>query len=100
MKRTLIAAICAVLAAAALQSQAPVKPASKATGLGKPAAVTSEEMNIRAYIELLRTDVKKSKSQIMGEVMRLDTGQATKFWPVYQEFEAEYARAPGSDLRH
>jgi len=91
MKRTVIAAICTLLAAAALQSQAPVKPASNATGLGKPAAVSSEDINIRAYIELLRTDLKKSKSQILGEVMQLDASQATKFWPIYKEFESEYA---------
>jgi hypothetical protein len=78
------------LAATALQSQEPVKPASKAAGLGKPTAVSSEDTNIRAYIELLRTDLKKSKSQIVGEVMQLDTSQATKFWPIYKEFETEY----------
>jgi hypothetical protein len=89
MKRLLIAAICALLAALVLSAQ-PAKPASsKAAGLGKPGAAANEDVNIRAYIELLRTDVRNSKSQIMAEVMQLDAAQAAKFWPIYKDFEAE-----------
>ncbi|SPE43260.1 conserved exported hypothetical protein [Candidatus Sulfopaludibacter sp. SbA3] len=91
MKRILIAATWVLFGASVLPSQTGAKPTPKAVGLGKTEAVSNEEMNIRAYIELLRTDVKTSKSRIMGEVMRLDTGQATKFWPIYKEFETEYA---------
>ena len=89
MKITLIAACC-VLLATPLLAQTTAKAASKPAGLGKPEAASNEETNIRAYIELLRTDVKKSKAQIMGEVMQLDADQATKFWPIYKEFEAEF----------
>jgi len=91
MKRTLRAGICVLLAAAAAPSQTPIKPAAKAAGLGKAESMSNEETNLRAYIELLRTDVKKFKSQIMGEVMELDAGESAKFWPIYKEFEAEYA---------
>jgi hypothetical protein len=79
------------LLAGALSAQTPAKVAAKPAGLGRVEAVSNEEMNIRAYIELLRTDVKKSKSQIMGEVMQLDAGEATKFWPIYKDFETEYS---------
>ena len=90
MKRILSAAAC-ILFAAALSAQTSAQPTAKAAGLGKLDAASTEDTNIRAYIELLRTDVRKSKSQIMGEVMGLDTAQATKFWPIYKEFEAEYS---------
>src|SRR5690349_9265466 len=79
------------LLAASLPAQTPAKVAAKPAGLGKAEAVSNEEMNIRAYIELLRTDVKKSKAQIMGDVMQLDADQAARFWPIYKEFETEYS---------
>jgi len=89
MRTILIAAAVALLAAAA-QAQTASRPAANAVGLGKSEVASNQNMNIRAYIELLRTDIRKSKSQIMGEVMSLDTDEAAKFWPVYKEFETEY----------
>ena len=87
MKTIVIAAAVALLAAAA-QAQTESKPAPQTVGQSERA--TKEDMNIRAYIELLRTDIRKSKSQVMGEAMDLDTDQAAKFWPVYKNFETEF----------
>jgi hypothetical protein len=88
MQRILLAAICLILAGAVeAQTSAALKP--KPAGLGRREAATNEETNIRAYIELLRTDVRKSKSQIVGEVMRLDSDESARFWPVYKNFETE-----------
>ena len=84
------AAVC-LLATATAFAQTSVKKTG-AAGVGKPEAASNVDRNIRAYIELLRTDVKTSKAQIMGDVMLLDSDQATKFWPIYKEFEAEYAK--------
>ena len=88
MKIILIATVV-VLFGAAAGAQTLTKPAGKAAGLGKAELASNEDMNIRAYIELLRTDVKKSKAQIMGDVMQLDADQAAKFWPVYKDFESD-----------
>jgi hypothetical protein len=87
MKHTL----CAILAltfAAALFGQAPLKsqPAQKSP----PPLITDQEKNVRAYIELLRSDIKGNRAQIMGMVMQLDAGDAAKFWPIYKDFEGEY----------
>src|SRR4030095_15587040 len=41
------------------------------------------------YIKLLRADVRREKSQIMGAVMRLDASDAAKFWPIYEEYDGE-----------
>jgi hypothetical protein len=38
---------------------------------------------------LLRTDIRREKAMIMGEVMQLDAEQAATFWPIYKEFEIE-----------
>ena len=91
MKTFLFTAACVLLAAAAAPAQTSAKVTPHPAGSGKPEAVSNEETNIRAYIELLRTDVRKSKSQIMGAVMLLDAADATKFWPIYKEYETEYA---------
>jgi hypothetical protein len=76
----------------ALLAQTPEKTASPSATAGKKDTSSNEDMNIRAYVELLRADVRKSKSQIMGQVMQLDTEEAQKFWPVYKEFETEFRK--------
>ena len=88
MKYTLWATFLQAFAAASLCAQTPVKsqPAQKSIA----PLETSQEKNFRAYIELLRSDVRKNKAQIVGLVMQLDSGDSTKFWPVYKDFEAEY----------
>ena len=58
--------------------------------------ISNEEMNLQAYVGLLRSDVKKAKSQVMSEVMQLDAGEAAKFWPIYQEFETELTKTGDS----
>lgn len=90
MTKILLAAGCLLLSAT-LSAQPPPQTAARSAGLGAQAAESNQDANIRAYIELLRADVRKSKSQIVGEVMQLDSAQASKFWPIYQEFETLYA---------
>lgn len=36
--------------------------------------------NIRAYIELMRTNVRQQKAELMGSVMELSAEDAAKFW--------------------
>ena len=86
-----LATAWALLSAVPIFAQTSAKTAKPAAGLGKPDAAVNADQNIRAYIELLRSDIKTSKAQIMGEVMQLDADQATKFWPIYKEFETEYS---------
>jgi len=92
MKKIVFAAAVALLSAATIFAQESAKPKAGGAGLGKPDAASNADRNIRAYIELLRTDLKASKAQILGEVMQLDTDQSAKFWPIYKQFESEYAR--------
>jgi hypothetical protein len=49
----------------------------------------TQRKNIQAYVELIRKDVRRDKTQIMGAVMRLDPEDAAKFWPIYNEYDAE-----------
>ena len=90
MNKILVIVASAVLAAVSASGQTAARPEAKAAGLGKATTASSADLNIRAYIELLRKDIRKEAAGIIGEVMQLDADQATKFWPVYKEFETEY----------
>jgi hypothetical protein len=91
MKRIAFLLLVAALTGTALSAQTPAKPAPKVTASAPATAPASgQDLNIRAYIELLRTDLKKQKAQIVGEVMQLDAQQAAAFWPIYNKFETDY----------
>lgn len=90
MRKILATAIFALLGSSAVCAQT-VKTTPASVTAGNPDPATSKEMNIQAYIQLLRTDIRKSKSRVMGEVMQLDTDEAARFWPVYNEFEIGYS---------
>jgi hypothetical protein len=78
MRIRLAALTLALMAAASLQAQE--------TKLQDPAQ--SKELNTQAYIQLLRTDLKTSKEQIVKEAMQLNEQQAAAFWPIYREYDA------------
>jgi len=65
------------------------KPETKA---GVTAEADAQEKNIEADIDLLRKDVRQAKAEIMGSVMVLSADDAAKFWPIYNEYDAELAR--------
>jgi hypothetical protein len=49
----------------------------------------SQDLNLRAYIELLRSDVKAQKILVMNEVMAFTEEEDAKFWPIYREYDVE-----------
>jgi hypothetical protein len=55
-------------------------------------AEDAKEKNLDAYINLLRSDVRQQKAEIMGAVMVLSAGDAAKFWPIYGEYDAELTK--------
>ncbi|HLW88446.1 MAG TPA: hypothetical protein VKR57_08115 [Terriglobales bacterium] len=57
----------------------------------------AQKKNIQEYIDLLRTDVRQQKAEMMGAVMALNAADAAKFWPIYSEYDAELAKV--NDLR-
>ena len=97
-KSAIVFAICALLIgvpgmraqdkppAQAQPAKAPAKQAA-----AKPAP-TAKDMNIKEYIELLRSNVRQEKSQMMGAVMQLSAGDAAKFWPIYADYDAELTK--------
>jgi hypothetical protein len=55
-------------------------------------AEDAKEKNLSAYIDLLRSDVRQQKSEIMGAVMVLSADDAAKFWPIYSEYDADLTK--------
>jgi hypothetical protein len=73
-------------AAAAPQTARPAAPASSTQA---NALADTRERNLRAYVDLLRSDLRSQTVAIIAEVMNFSEQEDAKFWPVYREFEAE-----------
>jgi hypothetical protein len=58
----------------------------------QPTATDAQKKNIQAYVELMRTNVRQQKAEILGAVMQLSADDAAKFWPIYSEYNAELTK--------
>jgi hypothetical protein len=59
----------------------------------KPSALDeTRDLNLRAYTELLRSDLRAQKVAIITEMMEFSEADDAKFWPVYREYETELAK--------
>ena len=82
MTRTILSvAVLAVAASAAAGAQAPQ---------GKPSS--DQSLNIAAYVELLRSDLRTQKVAIITEVMGFTEAEDKAFWPIYREYDTEMSR--------
>ena len=52
-----------------------------------PTPEQTREANLKAYIAMMRQDLKKDKVSILTELMDLGPEQAAKFWPIYNEYD-------------
>jgi hypothetical protein len=43
-------------------------------------------------IQLLRKDIRSQKKQLVAANLSLTATEATKFWPIYDQYQAEYAK--------
>lgn len=58
-----------------------------------PATIAeTREANLRAYVDLLRSDLRAQKVAVITEVMEFTEAEDAKFWPVYREYETELAK--------
>lgn len=53
-------------------------------------ASAQNETTIKAYMEMLRSDVRAERIAIVTEVMDFTDKEAEKFWPVYRKFEKQF----------
>jgi len=52
----------------------------------------TKTLNLSAYAELLRSDVRLQKVAIITQVMEFTDAEDKVFWPIYREFDAEMAK--------
>jgi hypothetical protein len=50
------------------------------------------ERNLRAYTELLRSDLRTQKVAVITELMQFTEAEDKAFWPIYREYELEVTR--------
>lgn len=60
-----------------------------AVALGTPALAQGDQPS--KYLELLRSDLRTTKVEIVTEALDLNEQQAAAFWPIYREYDAELA---------
>jgi hypothetical protein len=52
----------------------------------------TKALNLSAYAELLRSDVRTQKIAIITEVMGFTDAEDAAFWPIYREYDAEISK--------
>jgi hypothetical protein len=81
IRRTMVTLILLVVSALGPRAQSP--------------QITEREtksLNLSAYAELLRSDVRAQKVAIITEVMGFTEVEDAAFWPIYREYDLEMAR--------
>src|SRR6266513_4954551 len=61
-------------------------------GRAQEESCDAREQNFRAYVTLLRTDIKAERKDIINAInaiMQFNDSDATKFWPIFQQYDAE-----------
>ena len=65
---------------------------SLATGAASLRAQGTAQDSLTQAIELMRSDVRANKADLIGRALALPDSQAAVFWPMYREYEAEFAK--------
>jgi hypothetical protein len=84
-----------ILAASCPAARAQIQPSTQPQKTKQQAAqpaTTDSQKNIQAYVELMRSNVRQQKAEMMGAVMQLSADDAAKFWPIYSEYNAELTK--------
>jgi hypothetical protein len=63
------------------------------------AAPDSRELNLLAYAELLRSDVRTQKVAIITQMMGFTESEDAAFWPVYREYDVELSKLGDERVR-
>ena len=105
LSRSLTLAVVVAIALpwlAAAQSAKPATPAQPAASaeVSTPLPRTeSRDRNLRAYVELLRSDLRTQKVAVITEMMQFNDADDAAFWPIYREYELQLSRLNDDRLR-
>jgi hypothetical protein len=67
-------------------------PQKAKTQTAQSPTTDAQKKNLQEYIELMRSNVRDQKAEIMGSVLQLDIDDAAKFWPIYSEYDSELSK--------
>jgi hypothetical protein len=66
--------------------------AGSAAAQSAPTAEQTRTLNLSAYAELLRSDIRVQKVAIIAQVMEFTDAEGQAFWPLYREYDAEMSK--------
>ena len=52
----------------------------------------TRDVNMRAYVELLRSDLRTQKVAVITEVMQFSEDEDVKFWPIYRDYDTQLSK--------
>ena len=55
-----------------------------------PTVAIADDM--QKYVELMRSDLRTSKTELLTEALKLSDADGQKFWPIQREYETELAK--------
>ena len=68
-------------------------PALPAAGGQSPSAADqTKTLNLTAYAELLRSDIRLQKAAIITQVMGFTETEDKAFWPIYRDYDADMTK--------
>lgn len=87
MKKTLVT-VCFVVGTAFTCSALQAQSSNSATTTQSGSTQSSMDQNI----QMLRQDIRSKKKQTVAANLQLTDAQATKFWPIYDQYTAELVK--------
>ena len=90
MKKTLVAV--ALLAGALAFSPRLRAQSGASTQSGTQPGAQSSQAGIDQDIQMLRLDIRSKKKQMVAANLKLTDSEATKFWPVYDQYTADLVK--------
>ena len=63
-----------------------------ATAGAEPLGAQARDTSLTNALELMRSNVRENKAQLIGRALALPDSEANVFWPLYREYEVELTR--------
>jgi len=70
----------------------PVLSAANKFARAQSSVDNDKELNVREYVELLRTDLKAKRVGLIAEIMQFNDADAAAFWPIFREYDLELTK--------
>ena len=67
-------------------------PKANAQATSKPPSASDSQTATDQDIQLLRQDIRSKRKQLIAANLKLTDAEATKFWPVYDQYTAEMTK--------